>query len=71
LARIEVGSSELKRFLLEDLMEPVYNELRKIGFTYVALDMKGYRTGSMNEAITEVSINNKYLLSSRVTRNHF
>ena len=63
LARIEAGAAELKRFFLEDLMESVYNELRKIGFTYVALDMKGYRTGSMNEVITEVSINNTYKLS--------
>lgn len=56
LARIEAGSGELKRFFLEDLMEPVYNELRKIGFTYVSLDMKGYRTGSMNETVTELTI---------------
>lgn len=51
LARIEVGGSELGRFFHEDLMEPVYARLREIGFTYVSLDMKGYRTGSMNEAI--------------------
>ncbi len=56
LARIEAGPGELKRFFLEDLMEPVYKELKKIGFTYVSLDMKGYRTGSMNEVIKDLTV---------------
>lgn len=54
LARIEVDSRELYRFFTEDLMEKVYSEFRKIGFTYVSLDMKGYRTGSMNETILQI-----------------
>jgi uncharacterized protein len=29
----------------------IYNEFRKLGFTYVALDLLGYRTGSMNETL--------------------
>lgn len=51
LARIEVGAQEIGRFFLEDLMPQVYDKLKKIGFTYVSLDMKGYRTGSMNETL--------------------
>ena len=51
LARIEVGPDERGRFFSGDLMEKVYGELKSIGFTYVTLDLKGYRTGSMNEAI--------------------
>lgn len=51
LARIEVGADERPRFFDVKLMDRVYEEFRKIGFTYVALDLKGYRTGSMNEAI--------------------
>lgn len=51
LARIEVGPEERGRFFTENLMEKVYGELKKIGFTYVTLDMKGYRTGSMNEVL--------------------
>ena len=51
LARIEVGADERSRFFHEDLMEKVYAKLHEIGFTYVSLDMKGYRTGSMNETI--------------------
>lgn len=51
LARIEVGAHERCRFFNEELMEKVYAEFKRIGFTYVSLDMKGYRTGSMNETI--------------------
>ena len=49
LARIEVAAHERNRFFDEKLMEEVYETFKKIGFTYVSLDLKGYRTGSMNE----------------------
>jgi uncharacterized protein len=51
LARIEVAFEERQKFFSEKMMDEVYAELKKIGFTYVALDLKGYRTGSMNENI--------------------
>lgn len=51
LARIEVGGQEIRRFFDEDLMGKVYTAFKKIGFIYVSLDMKGYRTGSMNETL--------------------
>jgi uncharacterized protein len=51
LARIEVGTEERARFLEQELMEKVYAEFKRTGFTYVSLDLMGYRTGSMNEAI--------------------
>ena len=51
LARIETDKDGFQ--LLEDakLREKIYSAFRKIGFTYVASDLLGYRTGSMNEAI--------------------
>ena len=52
LARIEVGKQEIGRFFTEDLMAKTYTELKSLGFTYVSLDMKGYRTGSMNETLS-------------------
>lgn len=51
VARIEVAGSERSKFFDEQLMDRIYAELKKIGFAYVALDLKGYRTGSMNEVI--------------------
>lgn len=50
-ARIEVGSSERRKFFDPELMDNVHIQLQKIGFTYAALDLKGYRTGSLNEVI--------------------
>ncbi|MEI6101641.1 MAG: ATP-dependent sacrificial sulfur transferase LarE [Eubacteriales bacterium] len=52
LARIEVGAQEVGRFSDADLAARVYAELKEIGFTYVALDLAGYRTGSMNDTLT-------------------
>jgi uncharacterized protein len=51
IARIEVEESERSRFFNVYKMERVHDELRKIGFKYVALDLKGYRMGSLNEGI--------------------
>jgi uncharacterized protein len=51
LARIETDQDGFA--LLEDrnLRERIYSAFKQIGFVYVALDLLGYRTGSMNEAI--------------------
>lgn len=51
LARIEVGVSELPRFLENGAHEKVAAELKKIGYAHVTLDLAGYRRGSVNEAI--------------------
>ena len=51
LARIEVDPSERKKFFNEHIMDEVNDELKKIGFNYVSLDLRGYRTGSMNEIL--------------------
>lgn len=49
IARIEVAPSEIPRLLDEELRVEVVREFKKAGFTYVALDLEGYRTGSLNE----------------------
>jgi uncharacterized protein len=48
-ARIEVAPEEIPRFLDETLRRQLVEEFKAAGFTYVALDLEGYRTGSMNE----------------------
>lgn len=53
IARIEVSPDERKNFFDEALMDKIYDEFKKIGFDYVTLDLKGYRTGSMNETINK------------------
>ncbi len=53
IARIELEPSEFGHFMEEKTRRYVHEEFRKIGFDYVALDILGYRTGSMNETLTE------------------
>jgi uncharacterized protein len=50
-ARLEVSTDERIKFFDTALMDKVYEKFNRFGFTYVSLDLKGYRTGSMNEAI--------------------
>jgi uncharacterized protein len=51
LARIEVPPEELIRFLEEKTRAAVVRFLKETGFTYVTLDLQGYRTGAMNETL--------------------
>jgi len=48
-ARIEVEKTDLEKIL--GMREEVAKELRRIGFSYVSLDLEGYRTGSANEVL--------------------
>ncbi len=50
LARIEVPEEEIVRLAEPGLREEIVNELSALGFSYVTLDLKGFRSGSMNEA---------------------
>jgi len=50
-ARIELGENEFDQFINKDLMRQVGKKFNTIGFTYVTLDLNGYRTGSMNEVL--------------------
>jgi pyridinium-3,5-biscarboxylic acid mononucleotide sulfurtransferase len=49
IARIEVVPQEFDSVL--PLREQIAEGLQKMGFLYVTLDLKGYRTGSLNEAL--------------------
>ena len=51
-ARIEVGKQEIARLTDDDLRDRIVAHLKQLGFTYVTLDLQGYRTGSMNEVLT-------------------
>ena len=45
------GIDELKRMLDDELRSEIVSRLKDAGFTYVTLDLQGYRTGSMNEVL--------------------
>ncbi len=49
IARIEVAKKDIPRAL--EFREKISKKLKEIGFTYAALDLEGYRSGSMDEAL--------------------
>jgi uncharacterized protein len=51
LARIEVEKNDIKVFFDMEFIQKVEEELKKIGFKYVSLDLTGYKTGSMNAGV--------------------
>lgn len=54
VARIEVEEMDFERFLDKKIRSVVYTRLKELGYVHVALDLKGYRTGSMNEGFYEI-----------------
>jgi len=53
LARIEVDKPNIPLLIKQN---GLVNRIKKFGFDYVAIDLEGYRTGSMNSALSK---NNK------------
>lgn len=51
LGRVEVASDELPRALNADMAAAISSALKEAGFTYVTLDLEGYRQGSLNETL--------------------
>jgi uncharacterized protein len=55
LARIEIARPDLPRALDLDTLDRITAALKPLGFLYVTLDTQGYRTGSMNESLTQIA----------------
>lgn len=51
LARIEVLPEEFGKLIEEPIRTDITKKFREYGFTYVTMDLVGYRTGSMNETL--------------------
>ncbi len=50
-AHIEVLPEDFGRILQDDVREMITERFQSYGFAYTTLDLKGYRTGSMNETL--------------------
>jgi uncharacterized protein len=50
--RIEIAPEELARMLDGETRTKIVDHLKQLGWTYITLDLQGYRTGSMNEVLT-------------------
>jgi uncharacterized protein len=51
IARIEIPLQDMPRFFREDVRERVNARLKDLGFIWVAVDLEGYRMGSLNSAL--------------------
>jgi uncharacterized protein len=51
LARIEVRPEDLERAAARSPRMGIVESLRNLGYRYVTLDLAGYRSGSMDEAL--------------------
>jgi len=55
LARVELAQDELQRGLEPKMAAAIAQALKAAGFAYVALDLEGYRQGSLNEALSNTA----------------
>ncbi len=51
IARLELGRDEIARALEPDMAEAIDTQLRALGYGHVTVDLRGYRLGSLNEAL--------------------
>lgn len=51
IARIEILPSEFETIMQENTRRNIYENFKLLGFSYVVLDLQGYRMGSMNETL--------------------
>jgi uncharacterized protein len=53
LARVEIAPEEMDRAFSKEASAAILQALKRAGFTYVALDLEGYRQGSLNESLPQ------------------
>jgi pyridinium-3,5-biscarboxylic acid mononucleotide sulfurtransferase len=51
VARLEIERSEIARIFEPEVRDTVDREFKKIGFRFVAVDLRGFRSGSLNEGV--------------------
>lgn len=62
VARIEVPAGDLARVASEEFRFRIARHFKSLGYTYVSLDLEGYRTGSMNEPLRHRKTKSRELL---------
>jgi uncharacterized protein len=59
VARIEIAREELPKALTVDMFDVLGREFKRLGFKFVAVDVQGYRTGALNEVLTNIQVPSK------------
>jgi uncharacterized protein len=55
LARVEISPEEMPAAFSAEMAAKIAQRLKAAGFAYVALDLEGYRQGSLNETISKAN----------------
>lgn len=58
-ARIELSPEQIKEFVLTMDLDAIVAAFQSYGFVYVTLDLEGYRSGKLNQVLTQVPISLK------------
>ncbi|MEN8126937.1 MAG: ATP-dependent sacrificial sulfur transferase LarE [Planctomycetota bacterium] len=53
IARIEVPATDIKKVVSESTRREIVERIKALGFQYISLDLQGFRTGSLNETLSE------------------
>jgi pyridinium-3,5-biscarboxylic acid mononucleotide sulfurtransferase len=59
VARIEIARGELPNVLRLEVFERLSREFKTIGFKFVTVDVDGYRTGALNEVLTQIETHSR------------
>ena len=59
LARIEIDENRITEIF--QYKELINSKLKELGFQYISIDLEGYRTGSMNEALADQNLNEELI----------
>jgi uncharacterized protein len=51
IARVEIEPTEFSKITEKKVREAIVKNFKKLGYVYIALDLAGFRSGSMNEAL--------------------
>ena len=56
LARIEVSQNEIDRLFDKSIREAIVKRFKEVGFNFVSLDLQGFRSGSLNDALQKQAV---------------
>jgi uncharacterized protein len=57
IARIEVNPKDMPKIMQQDCRKKIVEKLKQLGFKFVTLDMAGFRSGSLNETLSQAEKN--------------
>ena len=57
LVRIEVPAPQIEAIAQSNCREKIVKRLKELGFQYISLDLQGFRSGSLNESLSEKDLN--------------